>query len=248
MPAQNIGTIDLLAESESFDDARLPISAEVDDRWRGRAITGAALIELVGSALVLAGEAEPATSLLIAGRRAFYFRTDAAVGIVECYVSLDGISWKQFKARQSLPEGDYCVWSVGDCVWSLDGYVWAFVEDEPIAFDFSGERDVSVLRGGAAVVVAVDWEQGSPEISDFSIDDIRIQFYADSAKSIEITDLDNAFSIGDETLAEIVRLENFVDSGDGTGSVDVRVDPSGITAQELDMVRHIYFDLAVMQP
>ena len=41
MPAQNIGVIDLLADTESFDEARLPISAEVDARWRGRAITGA---------------------------------------------------------------------------------------------------------------------------------------------------------------------------------------------------------------
>lgn len=248
MPAENIGTIDLLADTEPFDDARLPISAKVDERWRGRAITGVALLKLVGSALVLTGEDEPAASLLVAGRRAFYFRTDTAGGITECYVSLDGISWKQFKVRQSLPEDDYCVWSVDTSLWSFDGYVWIFQEDELEPFEWSSEDDISVLRGGNAVVVTVDWEQGSSQISDFSIDDITIQFYADSAKSTEITDLDDAFRIGDETLAEIVTLENFVDGGDGTGSVDVRVDPSGITAQELDLVRQIYFDLAVTQP
>ena len=94
MPAQNIGTIDLLAESEPFDDARLPISAEVDDRWRGRAITGAGLLKIASSALVLTGEAAPAASLLMAGRRAFYFRTNSNGDVFELHVSLDGESWK----------------------------------------------------------------------------------------------------------------------------------------------------------
>lgn len=94
MPAQNIGTIDLLAESESFDDARLPISAEVDARWRGRAITGAGLLKIASTALVLTGEDAPATSLLTAGRRAFYFRTNSDGDVFELHVSLDGESWK----------------------------------------------------------------------------------------------------------------------------------------------------------
>ena len=95
MPAQNIGTIDLLADTEPFDDARLPISAEVDDRWRGRAITGAGLLKIASSALVITGEDAPAASLLTAGRVAFYFRTDTAGDVTEWHVSLDGESWNQ---------------------------------------------------------------------------------------------------------------------------------------------------------
>ena len=94
MPAQNIGVIDLLADTEPFDDARLPISAEVDGRWRGRAITGAGLLKLASSALLLMGEAAPVASLLTAGRRAFYFRTNADGDVFELYVSLDGEGWK----------------------------------------------------------------------------------------------------------------------------------------------------------
>ena len=95
MPAQNIGTIDLLADTESFDEARLPVSAEVDARWRGRAITGAGLLKIASSALLLTGEDAPAASLLIEGRRAFYFRTDANGEVTDLYVSLDGEVWKE---------------------------------------------------------------------------------------------------------------------------------------------------------
>ena len=73
MPAQNIGTIDLLAESESFDEARLPISAEVDDRWRGRAITGAGLLKIASSALVLTGEDAPAACAFDGGAACVLF-------------------------------------------------------------------------------------------------------------------------------------------------------------------------------
>ena len=96
MPAQNIGVIDLLADTESFDEARLPISAEVDARWRGRAITGAGLLKIASTALLLTGEDAPAASLLTAGRRAFYFRTEFANGdVTELHVSLDGEAWKE---------------------------------------------------------------------------------------------------------------------------------------------------------
>ena len=95
MPAQNIGTIDLLADTEPFDEARLPISAEVDARWRGRAITGAGLLKIASTALLLTGEDAPAASLLTEGQTAFYFRTDADGDVIEWHVSLDGVSWKR---------------------------------------------------------------------------------------------------------------------------------------------------------
>ena len=95
MPAQNIGVIDLLADTESFDEARLPISAEVDARWRGRAITGAGLLKIASTALLLTGEDAPSASLLTAGRRAFYFRTNSDGDVTELHVSLDGEVWKE---------------------------------------------------------------------------------------------------------------------------------------------------------
>ena len=95
MPAENIGVIDLLADDESFEEARLPISPEVDDKWRGRAITGAGLLKFASTALVLTGTAEPTTSLLTAGRRALYFRKDSEGDIIELHVSLEGTAWKE---------------------------------------------------------------------------------------------------------------------------------------------------------
>ena len=94
MPAQNIGVMDLLSDSEAFEAARLPISAEVAGKWLGRAITGAALRELIGTALILSGEDAPAASLLTEGRRALYFRVESDE-VTEIHVSLDGETWKE---------------------------------------------------------------------------------------------------------------------------------------------------------
>ena len=64
----------------------------------------------------------------------------------------------------------------------------------------------------------------------------------------EITSGDAAYSIGDQTLAQIFTLANFVDNGDGTGSVDIQMDPSGITAAELTAMRTVYLQLEISQP
>ena len=95
MPAENIGEVELLDDSAAFNDARLPISPEEDDKWKGKAITGTALLKLVGTALVRTGEAAPTTGQLTAGRRALYFRTDTSGDVIGLHVSLDGLAWKE---------------------------------------------------------------------------------------------------------------------------------------------------------
>ena len=110
-------------------------------------------------------------------------------------------------------------------------------------FDWTMEENVAVVRGGDVVVFTIGWEQGDTEIEDFGLDNIEILFFSDEAKTLSIEDGDSEFSIGDEDLDDIITLENFVDNGDDTGSVDVRVDPSGITAMELMTERNVYFVL-----
>ena len=117
----------------------------------------------------------------------------------------------------------------------------------PGPFDWMGEEDFSVLRGGNAVVKRVTWTQGDPEIGSFDINDITIHFYSDSAGNTAITS-GTLYNIGDQDLTEIITLENFIDAGDGTGSVDIRVNPAGITASELSAVRNLWIRLSVSQP
>lgn len=118
----------------------------------------------------------------------------------------------------------------------------------PSAFEWTNESDVSVPRGGNSASITVNWAQGNPEIADFGISDITAFYYSDSAGTNAIQATDTAYSIGDESLETIIQLENFVDNGDGTGSVDIEVDPSGITGTELSAARNVYVRLGVNQP
>ena len=111
------------------------------------------------------------------------------------------------------------------------------------SFNWTMEEDVAVVRGGTAAVFTIGWEQGDTEIENFGLDNIEILFFSDEAKTLSIEGGVSEFSIGDEDLDDIITLENFVDNDDGTGSVDVRVDPSGITAMELMTERNVYFVL-----
>ena len=117
-----------------------------------------------------------------------------------------------------------------------------------VDFDFTMERDFNVVRGHDAVTGIIGWKQGSPKIENFGVDDISLLFYADKARADDISSGDSRFSIGDETLAEIITLEDFVDNSDGTGSVTVRIDPRDITASELMADRKVYVVLRVSQP
>ena len=67
----------------------------MDDKWRGRAITGAELLRLASTALILTGTAAPTNAILVSGRRAFYIRTDSDDDVIALHVSLDGASWKE---------------------------------------------------------------------------------------------------------------------------------------------------------
>ena len=116
-----------------------------------------------------------------------------------------------------------------------------------VAFQWSGEEDFSVYRGGESHEQTISWEQGVPTIADFGLDDIKVLFYTNENDDAEISTTDPLFSIGDQDLDEIFTLGDFVDNGDGTGSVDVSVDPSGIEASELSMPRDIHFALEVSQ-
>lgn len=117
-----------------------------------------------------------------------------------------------------------------------------------IFFDWLNEGALSVTGGGDAVSLTIGWAQGTPVISAFGIGDISILFFQDSAGTNRINSGDANYTIGDQTLADIITLGNFVDNGDDTGSVDLEVDPSGIEPSELDAMRNVYVVLEVDQP
>ena len=118
----------------------------------------------------------------------------------------------------------------------------------PDNFMWSSEDDISVLRGGGTLTDTVEWEQGDPDIGSFVIGNISILFFSDSAGTTAISSGDTAFSIGDQDLDDIITLTSFVDNADDTGSVNVSVNPSGITDTELTALLNIYIKLRVSQP
>ena len=120
----------------------------------------------------------------------------------------------------------------------------------PAEFTFSDDDDeLSQVRGGTTVMDTIEWTQGDPTVPSLdATNDFTLKFYSDAAGNTEITSGDAAYNIGDQTLAQIFTLANFVDNGDGTGSVDIQMDPSGITAAELTAMRTIYLQLEISQP
>ena len=93
------------------------------------------------------------------------------------------------------------------------------------------------IRGGSTVSLTVEWIQGVPIIPNISLTTFSLLFYnydsAGETLGTQIQPSDSNYNIGDQTLADIVTLTNFVDDGDGTGAFDINVDPSGITDVEL---------------
>ena len=118
----------------------------------------------------------------------------------------------------------------------------------PDNFMWGSEDAISTLRGGATITDTVTWVQGDPEVDTFTIGDILILFFSDTAGATTIAADAADYDIGDQTLADIITLGNFVDNADGTGSVDVSVNPSGITSSELTALRTVYIRLRVSQP
>ena len=119
----------------------------------------------------------------------------------------------------------------------------------PSNFGWNNEDALTALRGGNTVTDTVEWTQGDPEVANFdAVDDIDILFFSDTAGTVTIATNADTYDIGDQTLADIITLTNFVDNNDGTGSVDVSVNPSGITSAELNALRNVYIRLRVSQP
>ena len=115
-------------------------------------------------------------------------------------------------------------------------------------FSWMNEADVVVDRDGTPIVVTLNWQQGQPRIPRFGLDDIIIVFYADKGRFNQIQSGDDGFVIGDQGLDEIISLQNFVDNEDGTGTLDLYVDPSGIDISELASQLKIYIRLVACQP
>ena len=113
-------------------------------------------------------------------------------------------------------------------------------------FTWSSEDDLDVYIGGNYAIDTVVWEMGAAIIQNFGLDDINIGFYRDREATDKIQTTDDDYMIGDESLAEIITLENFVDELGGSGTVDVKLNPSGITVQELMTDYEFYFQLYVV--
>ena len=128
----------------------------------------------------------------------------------------------------------------------------------PFSFSWDNEGDLIAVRGGNIVCRTLEWSQGHPIIEPDDIDEVSdfdFWFYNDSAGTLVLSfgtlpfmADDPNFEIGDQTLAEIVTLANFVDEGDGTGTIDVEVDPSGITDAEIEGDFDIYVRATAYQP
>ena len=118
----------------------------------------------------------------------------------------------------------------------------------PAGFGWDSEDAISALRGGSTISDVVEWTQGDPQVASFALSDISILFFSDSAGTTAIATTDDEYDIGDQTLADIITLGSFVDNADGTGSVTVSVDPSGISTTELTALRNVYIKLRVSQP
>ena len=114
-------------------------------------------------------------------------------------------------------------------------------------FMFSSEADLSVIRGGNAVTDVINWMQGIPALTGIAAASFSLIFYTDSTFGT-VLDTGADYSIGNQDLDEIVTLETFVDSGGGSGTIVISLDPSSITATELTADTNIYARLQVSQP
>lgn len=115
----------------------------------------------------------------------------------------------------------------------------------PGAFMWSSEADIETIISGNSVTTTVDWEQGVPGVANFALNDISIQFFSGRGGTTSVL---GTTAVGDQTLADIITVENFTDNGNGTGTVDIKADPSGITTSELTSTTNYSIKLRVSQP
>ena len=125
-------------------------------------------------------------------------------------------------------------------------------DPKPFTFTFR-DTDLmdAILEGQGNVVQIVDWTQGSPVIPDFNRSRIELMFYqgADATQPLLPTDDEWFIGIDDhdsdpQPLSDIVRLGEFVDNGDNTGTIEVL-----FNAFELDVMsqKEIYFEVSTQQ-
>ena len=120
-------------------------------------------------------------------------------------------------------------------------------------FTFSGEMTINAYRGGSVAQDVVNWGQGDPAITPVNLAAFTAKFYASQADAQNDEDpitssSGSTWSIGDQNLGELITVTSFVDNGDGTGSLTIEVDPSGITSAELSTQRDIYVVVEITQP
>ena len=95
--AQNVNAAPVALPSIAAADlveAVFPVLKTLNGNEQGK-VTTEVIAAALSEYLILAGEDAPAASLLMAGRRAFYFRTDSNGDVTELHVSLDGLDWKE---------------------------------------------------------------------------------------------------------------------------------------------------------
>ena len=106
---------------------------------------------------------------------------------------------------------------------------------------------LSVVRGSGASTLRVAWTQGIPQVSPLNLASFAVAFYTDATFGTPLT-TGTDFSIGNQLLSAIVRMISFMDGGSGSGTVEIEVDPSGITVTELAASRDLYIRVQVDQP
>ena len=169
------------------------------------------------------------------GENGFYL-TDAAQTQYVSKIALDKF-FENKRARRGTMlffSDDTFLFNVGLQLAQEIAFTW--LDEDPIDLDIGNIKTDSIA-----------WRQGDPTIEGFGLDDIDILFYSDANAQHQITSDDDNYNIGDQTLAEIITLTNFVDNDNGRGTFDINIDASGITQNELSMLRRVYIRLRVNQ-
>lgn len=127
---------------------------------------------------------------------------------------------------------------------------------EGVAFTFTwrdtDHTGVITEESVTEITEIVDWEQGNPVIPDFQRSDIALHFYSTRQSNTPIRENDADWLLGiddsdsdPQPLSAIVRLGDFTDNGDNTGTIEVIFNTNQL---DIMMQKNIYFELSVEQP
>ena len=123
----------------------------------------------------------------------------------------------------------------------------------PNNFDWDGEGTLIGIRGGSIVTRRLTWTEGNPEQPDTfdAVADLTLRFF-ENGTTTEITSSSvSGWEYGDQNLSQIFYLSDFArDTTDDppTGSVNINLDPSGLTATELTAMLDVDIYVEVSQP